>query len=676
MKNVTVVYVCFVIIYVATLAANARRRRQSSHYLGSSVSSSRLSFVKTFDVYVYYLNDGYGNCGVVNKAVSPQPGQMSLKALNPENAELHPETLSHVESTISKEREAELRRLGIIEGDSNTWRNWHIMTQGQWPDIGQQKQPPSDPDAPITELYALRKPLEYWGFMRGIDDNISSYPIMWEYYKDTYGKVDVAEHGGSNPLYSPMLYRPSWDIEKDRGGLGYNDARLFRGWVGLDLDLPTKVKTASDLIMIPDTGRLYQKFYMGPYPITMGWTLGSLLKVLALSRSPGHGVVAVKVHNMNEDTTIDGVTDDLMNIALNLNEVALETLEPGGEARVRTVIKGPAQVCAGSIEWPSFVKIATPDAYITNVEEGGTLDIEIKIEWGRGLWLADYKGLYRHEDAADAVCMRRRRIKEVDEEDFHPITTFFGGCRMVRLAVHKLIGERWDLITSSCPDPREQLVVEVWTDRSTTPKAALEFGLSESIAWIRELKRQLIQDADFDGEDEQLRDTWEKIDKYKSLQQRQQMMGGPPTYNLHDTNAIPGLKESDCQYVGSVDDVKLVPQAPYSLPQIPPPRPQQDSLAWLATELQSEDYDDASPINSRSFEKFLPQPKDRATDVDLSILPVSQEVISSLRLCGFNTVHDIIQITENKLEDYPGISSKDAKIILDFIDSNILMKTG
>ncbi|GFE55350.1 DNA-directed RNA alpha subunit [Babesia ovis] len=597
-----------------------------------------------------------------------------LWALNPENAELHPEALSHVEPTISEEREAELKRLGIIEGNSKTWRNWHVMNQGQWPDIGEQLQPPSEPNPALTEPYALRKPLEYWGFMRGVDTNIESYPVVWEFYKDTYGKIDVAEHGGNNPLFCPSMYQPTWDVDRDRDGLGYNDCRLFTGWIGLDVDSPTKVKTASDLITIPDTGRLYQKFYLGPYPITMGWTLGSLLKVLSLSRSPGHGIVAVKIHNMREDTTIEGVEDDLLNIALNLNDVALETLKPGEEARVRTVIKGPAMVCAGSLEWPSFVRIASPDTYITRVNEGATLDIELKIEWGRGVWLADNKGLYRQEEAADSICMKRRRIKEVDEEDFYPTTTFFGGCRMVRLAVHKLLGQRWDVISSTCPDPREQLVVEIWTDRSTTPKAALEFGLMESLAWIRELKRQLTQDADFDGEDEQLRDTWEKIDKYKSLEYRQKMMGGPPTYNLHEVGAIPGLKESDCQYVGTPDDVKLVPQAPYSLPRIPPPRPEQDSLEWLATDLQSEEYSDPSTINACNFEKFVPQPEDAATNVDLSILPVSREVINSLRLCGFNTVGDIVQMPVDKLEEYPGVSPEDARLIFEFIDTNLRIK--
>lgn len=58
----------------------------------------------------------------------------------------------------------------------------------------------------------------------------------------------------------------------------------------------------------------------------MGWTIGSLLKVLLLTRTPGHSVVAVKIHNMKEDTTIDKVADDLLNIALNINAVGLGSI--------------------------------------------------------------------------------------------------------------------------------------------------------------------------------------------------------------------------------------------------------------------------------------------------------------------------------------------------------------
>ncbi|UKK00086.2 DNA-directed RNA polymerase subunit alpha [Theileria orientalis] len=593
-----------------------------------------------------------------------------LSALNPKNAELHPESLSGVEPKITPEELEKLKKKGLLDGDVKCWRNWHIVTKGEWDDIGTKMLPEAEKNLKITEPYALRKPLKYWGFLRGIDDNIMSYPIMQEYYRDTYGKIDVHEHGGNNPLYNPLLFQPFYGMDKDRRGIGYHAPMLFKGWIGGDKNTPTKVKEASDIIRIPDSGRLYQKFYMGPYPVTMGWTIGSLLKVMALSRCPGHAIVALKIHNMKKDTTVPGVHDDLLNIALNLKSVALQTLEPGREARVRTLIKGPAMLCAGALEWPSFVKVANPETYITKLDEGAELDLEIKIEWGRGFWIADTKGLYRTEEGADSLCHKRRNIKEVDEEGFYPTSCVFGGCRMIRLSVHKLMGKRWCAMTYTCPDPMDQLVVEIWTDVSTTPKDVLDFGLTEVIAWITELKRQISHDVDFENEDEQLKDVWEKIDKYGSLKHRQELMGGPPVIPLHETGIIPNLKESDCHYL-SPGDHKKMPQAPFSLPNDRPDRPGLDTLQWLAEQLQSEEYEDESEINAKNFEKFVPKPvEDTFENKDIDLLPVNSEMISSLRMSGFNTMSDIMGFTVEELSHYPGLTVDSAKIIKTFLDEN------
>ncbi|EAN33370.2 RNA polymerase Rpb3/RpoA insert domain protein [Theileria parva strain Muguga] len=589
-----------------------------------------------------------------------------LTALNPENAELHPAVLSPVESKLTPEELENLKKKGLIDGNTNTWRNWHIISKGEWPDIGPRVLPGMEKNLKITEPYALRKPLKYWGFMRGIESNVLSYPILYEYYKDM-GNIPVHEHGGNNPLFNPLLFQPTYTMEKDRCGLFYDDARLFEGWINANHDTPTKVKEASDLIRIPDTGRLYQKFYMGPYPVTMGWTIGSLLKVMTQSRCPGHAVVAVKIHNMNKDTTVNGVADDLLNIALNLKMVSLQTLEYGKEARVRTVIKGPAMLCAGALEWPSFVKLCNPECYITKLEEGAELDLEIKIEWGRGFWMADSKGLYRLEEGANSLCHKRRDIKEVKEEGFYPTSCVFGGCRMIRLAVHKLMGQRWCSLTYTCPDPMDQLVVEIWTDVSTTPKHVLEFGLSEVIAWLTEFKRQVSHDVDFEHEDEQLKDIWEKIDKYGSMKHRQELMGGPPVVPLHETDAIPNLRQEDCQYVNPGDHTKI-PQANFSLPNSGPHSPELDSLQWLAEELQAEEYNEKSEINAKNFEKFIPKPvEDTFENKDIDLLPVNSDIISSLRMSGFNVMADLMDYSVEELSHFPNLSIESAKIIKNFL---------
>lgn len=53
-----------------------------------------------------------------------------LTALNPENAELHPAVLSPVESKLTPEELENLKKKGLIDGNTNTWRNWHIISKG------------------------------------------------------------------------------------------------------------------------------------------------------------------------------------------------------------------------------------------------------------------------------------------------------------------------------------------------------------------------------------------------------------------------------------------------------------------------------------------------------------------------------------------------------------------
>ncbi|KAK2197106.1 bifunctional DNA-directed RNA polymerase [Babesia duncani] len=285
------------------------------------ISSQSFGFIGPKPSNTVYHIPSISNYGIQANKIKLH--RFRIDGLNEEKAELHPDVLSNIESQIDEERLEELKKKGFIEGDSKTWRNWHILSQGQWEDIGSAVTPPPEEDLKITEPYALRKPLKYWGFLRGIETNISSYPKMWEFYNETYGKVDVHKHGGDNPLYNPLLFQPTWFMGRDRRGIGYCDVRFFEGWTGLDINTPTRVKPASDVISIPDAGRRYQKFYMGPYPITMGWTIGSLLKVITQSRCPGHAIVALKIHNMNKDTTIPGVAEDLLNIALNLKGVRI-----------------------------------------------------------------------------------------------------------------------------------------------------------------------------------------------------------------------------------------------------------------------------------------------------------------------------------------------------------------
>lgn len=55
---------------------------------------------------------------------------LKLQSLNVCVGELDPPTLSPVQKLISPELEKELKQKGFFVGETNSWQNWHILTQG------------------------------------------------------------------------------------------------------------------------------------------------------------------------------------------------------------------------------------------------------------------------------------------------------------------------------------------------------------------------------------------------------------------------------------------------------------------------------------------------------------------------------------------------------------------
>ncbi|RQX72675.1 DNA-directed RNA polymerase, alpha subunit [Toxoplasma gondii CAST] len=342
------------------------------------------------------------------------------------------------------------------------------MFTGRWRDPGVQMLPNVTTLRGVEEPPYHRVPLQFWDEARGLSHDVRHYPIYEEFYNST-----TLDPGVYTPTYNLTLlpFTPAYVPRRDRMGLLYGDARIFDTWPSWTEEFTLRVEEATNVTIIPETGHLYQKLYIGPVPVTTGWTMGSLIKAFAAQRCPGHAIVALKLHAPRKPnaggrrgrkktgegepqsaggeaeapmvTQLPNVREDLLEIALNLKGVAFETLRPRESACVRVKAVGPQLLVAGMIDWPSFVRVGNPEHFIAKVEEGGVLDLEMKLEWGRGAWLADLHGLYREEEGVDTRCYKRRRIWEVDHRGFYPTSCIFGACTMMRLAVHKLMGTRF-----------------------------------------------------------------------------------------------------------------------------------------------------------------------------------------------------------------------------------------
>ncbi|HEX6003329.1 MAG TPA: DNA-directed RNA polymerase subunit alpha, partial [Burkholderiales bacterium] len=128
----------------------------------------------------------------------------------------------------------------------------------------------------------------------------------------------------------------------------------------------------------------HAKLTMEPFERGYGHTLGNALRRTLLSSMPGYAATEVKINGvLHEYSTIDGVQEDVVDILLNLKGIVLK-LHNRDEATLNLRKSGEGVVSAGDIETTHDVEIVNPDHVIAHLAAGGKLDMQIKVEQGRG----------------------------------------------------------------------------------------------------------------------------------------------------------------------------------------------------------------------------------------------------------------------------------------------------
>ncbi|MEY4426146.1 MAG: polymerase alpha subunit [Pseudomonadota bacterium] len=126
------------------------------------------------------------------------------------------------------------------------------------------------------------------------------------------------------------------------------------------------------------------KVTLEPFERGYGHTLGNALRRVLLSSMVGYAPTEVTIAGvLHEYSSIDGVQEDVVNILLNLKGVVFK-LHNRDEVTLSLRKDGEGAVTAADIQTPHDVEIVNPDHVIANLSQGGKLDMQIKIEKGRG----------------------------------------------------------------------------------------------------------------------------------------------------------------------------------------------------------------------------------------------------------------------------------------------------
>lgn len=154
-------------------------------------------------------------------------------------------------------------------------------------------------------------------------------------------------------------------------------------------------------IDVTELGPTRAKVVLEPLEKGFGHTLGNALRRILLSSMPGCAVTEVEIDGVqHEYSAIEGVQEDVIEILLNLKEVAIVMHEK--DSAVLTLSKkGAGPVTAGDIQLDHSVEVKNPELVIANITGDIELSMRLTVGRGRGYQPADARA--RDEEETRAI---------------------------------------------------------------------------------------------------------------------------------------------------------------------------------------------------------------------------------------------------------------------------------
>lgn len=196
----------------------------------------------------------------------------------------------------------------------------------------------------------------------------------------------------------------------------------------------------------------FGKFVVEPLERGYGTTLGNSLRRVMLASLPGAAITSIQIDGvLHEFSTVDGVTEDVTQIILNLKKVALKI--DGDDAKDLEVdVKGPAEVTAADIQGYGDVSVLNPDLHLATVADGAELHIKMTADKGRGYSSADDNKANMDMSAIGVL----------------PIDSIYTPIDRVNYTVENTrVGQSND---------HDKLTLDVWTNGSLTPTDAISLA--------------------------------------------------------------------------------------------------------------------------------------------------------------------------------------------------------
>lgn len=222
----------------------------------------------------------------------------------------------------------------------------------------------------------------------------------------------------------------------------------------------------------------YGRLAAEPFEKGYALTVGNSLRRTLLSVVAGAAVAWVRIPGRKDQLAhIPGMKEDMVDFLLNVKKLSVHTLD-NEPVTVRLDLKGPKELVGADLVGHPGLEILTPEVYLATVDKGGQLTLELGVHVGRG-----YVAAGQHQEGTIP-------------EGAIPLDSAFSPIKRVTYSVEtSRLGKVIDY---------EKLMLEIWTDGTITPDAALTRSASHLREHFRPLavgptpeEEELAEGADF-----------------------------------------------------------------------------------------------------------------------------------------------------------------------------------
>jgi DNA-directed RNA polymerase subunit alpha len=195
------------------------------------------------------------------------------------------------------------------------------------------------------------------------------------------------------------------------------------------------------------SSKSYGKFVIGPLESGYGVTLGNALRRVLLASLNGAAVTSIKVDGVHHEfTPIPHAKEDMTQLILNVKQLRFKVHDSDQPVRVHLEARGRGSVSAGDIQLPAQVELINPDLYLLALDsDDAAIDMDLTVSRGKGYSPAEERG--------------KLAIDEI------PVDAIYSPVKKANFRIDRArVGQMTNF---------DNLVMEVWTDGSITPREAL-----------------------------------------------------------------------------------------------------------------------------------------------------------------------------------------------------------